>query len=83
MRHEILRAIQLEVVDLHRDGQIGDGIVQHQRVFKLPLLVDIVEFAELLVRVVALPIIQLRSPYCWFSDILMRRNWPFCAVFVV
>ena len=38
-RHEVLGAIQLEVVHLHRDRDVGDRILQHQRVFELALLV--------------------------------------------
>ena len=55
-RHEVLGAVELEIVDLHGDGQVGDGIAQHQCVFELPLLVHLVELGELLVGVVALAI---------------------------
>ena len=37
--NEVFGAVELEVIDLHRDGELGDGIAQHQRVFQLPLLV--------------------------------------------
>ena len=58
-RHEILGAIQLEVIDLHRDGQLRDRIAQHQRVFQLPLFIRGGELGELLAGEVALPIIEL------------------------
>ena len=58
--HEIFGAIELEVIDLHRDGKLGDRVVEHQRVFKLALLVDGGELAEFLVGVIALAIIELR-----------------------
>ena len=58
--NEILGAVELKVIDLHGDGEIGDRIFQHQRVFKLALVVHVVELVELLVRIVALAIIELR-----------------------
>ncbi len=58
-RHEVLGAIELEVVHLHRDRDVGDRVVQHQRFLELPLLVGVGEAAERLVRVVALPIREL------------------------
>ncbi len=57
--NEILGAIELEVIDLHGDGELGHGILEHQRIFKLALLVDGSEFAEFLVGVIALAIIEL------------------------
>ena len=80
--HEIFGAIQLEIIDLHGDGEFGDRIAQHQRIFELPLLVGGVELAELFAGEVALAIIQVRSDGR-LSEILMRRNLPSCAVFVV
>ena len=59
--NEVLRPIQLEVIDLHRDSEFGDRIVQHQRVFKLALLVGGVEFAEHLAGIVALPVVERRG----------------------
>ncbi len=56
---EVLGAIELEVIDLHGDGKIGDRVLKHQRVFELALLVDRGEVAEFLVSVVALAIIEL------------------------
>ena len=56
---EVLGAVELEVIDLHGDGKIGDGILQHQRVFQLTLLVDRGEVAELLFSVVALAVVEL------------------------
>ncbi len=41
--HEIFGAIELEVIDLHGDGEIGNGIFEHERIFKLALLVDVGE----------------------------------------
>ena len=58
-RHEVLGAIELEVVHLHRDRDVGDRVLQHQRFFELPLLVGVGEAAERLVGEVALPIRQL------------------------
>ncbi len=46
-RHEIFGAVQLEVIHLHGDGQVGDGVAQHQGVFELPLFVrggELIEF---------------------------------------
>ena len=60
-RHEILGAVQLEVIHLHGDGQLRDRIAQHQRVLQLPLFVGRGEFAELLAGVVALAVIQRRG----------------------
>ena len=57
--HEILGAVELEVIDLHGDGELGDGIVEHERVFELALFIDGGELAELLVGVVALAIVEL------------------------
>jgi hypothetical protein len=34
--NKILCAIQLEVIDLHGNGEFGDGVFEHQRVFQLP-----------------------------------------------
>jgi hypothetical protein len=70
------------VIDLHGDGEIGDGVFEHQRVFKLALLVDVGELAELLVGVVALAVIELRIEFAP-RETLMRRKWPFLAVLVV
>ncbi len=42
-RHEVLGAVELEVIDLHGDGELGDRVVEHQRIFELALLVDGVE----------------------------------------
>src|SRR5438034_633236 len=58
-RHIILRAVQLEVIHFHCDGEVGNRIAQHQRIFQLPLLVRGRELGELLTRVVTLAIIQL------------------------
>ncbi len=58
-RHEVLRAIELEVVHLHRNRDVGDRVVQHQRFLELPFLVGVVEAAECLVGVVTLSIRQL------------------------
>src|SRR3984885_2585407 len=60
-RHEIFRPVELEVIDLHRDGELGDGILEHERVFELTLFIDGVEVAELLIRVVALAVIEVRA----------------------
>ena len=57
--NEILGAVELEVIDLHGDGEIGDGIVEHERVFKLALAVHVVELVEFLVRVIALAVVEL------------------------
>ena len=59
-RHEILGAIQLEIVHLHRDGDVGDRVLQHQRVLELALLVGRRELRERLVGEIALPIGQIR-----------------------
>jgi len=45
-RHEVFRVVKLEVVDLHRDGQLGDGIAEHERIFELALLIGDSELAE-------------------------------------
>jgi hypothetical protein len=50
--------ILLEVVQLHRDRDLGDRIAEHQRLFELPLLVRGGEFAEFLVGVIRLAIRQ-------------------------
>ena len=67
--HEIFGAIELEVIDLHRDGELGHGILEHQRVFQLALFVDGGKFAELLVGVVALAIVELG-----FEVLVERRS---------
>jgi hypothetical protein len=59
---EVLGAIELEVIDLHGDGELGDGVFKHERVFKLALFVDGGELAELLVGVVALAITRAWLP---------------------
>ena len=81
-RHEVFGAVQLEVIHLHRDGQIGDRIAQHQRVFELAFLIGGGELAELLAGEVALAVIELGGRVS-FSVILMRRNLPSSAVLVV
>ncbi len=58
-RNEVLGAVELEVINLHGDGQIGDGIFQHQGFFKLALAIDFIEFLEYLVRIIALAIVEL------------------------
>ena len=57
--NKIFGAIQLEVIDLHRDGEFGDGILEHQRVFELPFFIGGGELAEFFAGVVALTVIQL------------------------
>ena len=52
----VLGAVQLEVIDLHGDGEVGNGIAEHECIFKLAFLIDLSEFGELLVCVVALSI---------------------------
>ena len=48
-RHEVLRAIQLEVVHLHRDRDVGDRVLEHQRLFELTLALHAVDcFANVL-----------------------------------
>ncbi len=82
-RHKVFRPIQLEVVDLHRDGQIGPRIAQHQRVFQLPLLVRGVELAQHLAREVALPIVQLRLQLRAQRDLDLAgtsRSASYCVV---
>jgi hypothetical protein len=37
--YEVFGAIQLEVVNLHCDGQVRDGIGQHQGILKLTLFI--------------------------------------------
>ena len=74
-RHKILGAVQLEVIHFHRDGQVGDRVAQHQRVFELPFLIGGGELVERLAGEVTLAEIELAlSPL--FSVILMRRNLP-------
>ena len=46
-RDEVLCPVQLEIIDLDRDGQVGDRVAQHQGIFELPLFVDRSKFAEL------------------------------------
>ncbi len=57
--HEIFGAIQLEVVQFQRDRDLGDRVVEHERVFKLSLLVGLVELREFLVGIVALAVRDL------------------------
>ena len=38
-RHEIFGAIELKIIDLHGNGQVGDRVAEHERVFKLPFLI--------------------------------------------
>ena len=64
MGHEILGAIELEVVDLHRDRKLGDGIAEHQRVFKLALFVCDRELAEHFGTEVALTVVELGFGIC-------------------
>ena len=59
-RHEILGLVELEVIQLHRNGELGDGIAEHQGFFELPLLIRGGEFAELFVGIISLTIGQVR-----------------------
>ena len=36
--HEILGAVELEIIDFHGDGKFGHWIAQQQRIFKLSSL---------------------------------------------
>ncbi len=62
-RHEVLGTVQLEIVDLHRDGEFRDRIAQHQRFLELSFLVRGGKFREHLAGVIALAIIEFgRQP---------------------
>ena len=50
----------LEVVDLHRQRQIGERIVERERVFELPLFVARIHLAPDLGGVIAAAVIELR-----------------------
>src|SRR5262249_53304498 len=58
-RDEVLRAIELEVVHLHRNRNLRDRVLQHERLLELALLVRRREFAELFVGKVALAVRQV------------------------
>ena len=58
-RNEVLGAIQLKVVHLHRNRDVGDRVFQQQRILELPLLVRCREFCEGLVGEVTLAVRQL------------------------
>ena len=58
-RHEIFRAVQLKVIQLHRQRDFGHRIFQHQRVFELPFLVGGRELRELFVGEIALAVGEL------------------------
>ena len=57
---EVLRAIELEVVQFEGNGDVRDGIVEHQRVFELPLLVRRRELREGLAAEITRAVVQLR-----------------------
>ena len=57
-RHKVLCAIELKVVQLHGYRKFSDGIAQHERIFKLALLLRPVELAKLLVGVISLAVVQ-------------------------
>ena len=61
-RDEILRPRHLEVVQLQRDGDVGDRVLEHQRFFELALALDAVLLLPLLVRVVPRTIRQRHLP---------------------
>src|SRR5439155_7266904 len=56
---KILGPVQLKVIDLHDNGQVRNGIAQHQRILELPFLVGGSELAELLAGEIAAAIIEL------------------------
>src|SRR5436309_11556326 len=57
-RNEILRAVQLEVIHFHCDGEVCDRIAQDQSVLELPLFIGCCEFVERLARVIPLAVVQ-------------------------
>ena len=80
---EVLGAIELEVVDLHGDGELGDGVAQHERVFELALLVGGGELAELPCRRSSPGGSRGWRRAAGVTVILMRRKLPSSAVLVV
>ena len=82
-RNEVLGAVQLKVVHLHGDGQFGNRVAQHQRIFELPFFVSRVELAELLCPR-NIPVGNRESAaISFFSVILSLRNLPSSVGFVV
>src|SRR5579862_8726297 len=57
--NEVFGAVQLEVIHLHSNRKFGNGVAQHQRILKLPLLVGGRELTEQLARIVTLAVRQL------------------------
>src|SRR5207247_11313875 len=57
-RNKVLRAVQLEVIHFHCDGEVGDRIAQHQSVLELPFFIGCSEFVERLARVIPLAVVQ-------------------------
>ena len=58
-RDKVAVARQAEIIELHRQIHVRDGIAQHQGLRELPLLVAFAEFVELFAGVVSLPVIEL------------------------
>lgn len=60
-RHKVFCAVELKVVELHRDGQVSEWIVEHKSVFQLALFLGSDELVELLRSVISLTIIKPRE----------------------
>src|SRR4029077_2972240 len=60
-RDEVFGAIELKVIDLHCDGKLRDGIVEHERVFELAFFVDCGKAAEQFIRIVTLAVGEVRG----------------------
>ena len=82
-RHEVFGAIELEVVHLHGDRDVGDRVLEHQRLFELALLVRGRELRELLVGEIALAVRRGRPTGRRVSVTLTRWNLPSFAVWVL
>src|SRR5579863_3277268 len=76
-RDKVLSAIELEVIDLHGNEKFCDRIFEHERIFKLALLVHGGKTAELLVSVITFAITQLGI------EILRERNFDTAEVAVL
>src|SRR5205814_2094584 len=61
-RNKIFSAIQLKVADFQCNRKLGDRIAQHERIFKLTLLVGTRELGKDFLRVVSLPVLERSFP---------------------
>ena len=61
--------VELKVIDLHGDGQVGDGVAEHQRLFELPFFIRGRELIEFLAAEVTLAVVELGRSYFLKRDL--------------